>query len=116
MFHDQMVNGIITTVNSYWQNPGKLVQQFFHNFSFSSDDSNRFQETHPTLATKFQFSGHELNQFLENSSMKPVCVITQNSKIGDWMSFPECGLAHDQKIEIAKKWIGFPAIGLSFPG
>ena len=48
--------------------------------------------------------------------MKPVCVITQNSKIGDWMSFPECGLAHDQKIEIAKKWIGFPAIGLSFPG
>ena len=26
----------------------------------------------------------------------------------EWMDFPEIGLAHGPKIEISKKWMGFP--------
>ena len=31
----------------------------------------------------------------------------------NWTSFPVIGLAHDQKIEISKKWMIYPEIGLS---
>ena len=37
----------------------------------------------------------------------------QNSKIDDWISFPEIGLAHAPEIEISKKyWMSFPEIRL----
>ena len=44
---------------------------------------------------------------------KFACVLPQNLKIDDWMTFPEIGLARTPEIENSVKyWMSFPEIGL----
>ena len=44
----------IIKISPYWQTPGKLIRNFFRNFSFLENTS--------IFCSEFQFPGHELNR------------------------------------------------------
>ena len=89
----------------------KLIQFFFQNFNFRGMSWTDFWIVHPSIFCEYLFSfskisWHELDRFLENSSIfgwnfqKSVCVTPRNSKfifwlnVLFWMSFLEIVLAH----------------------
>ena len=126
-------NTVNNTIYRGWNINWQILEnssEYFPKFKFSGrwPISGKFVQ----FFSKFQHSSHELDQFLENLSIygsrsgsifqKTVSVKPENSKIDNWMSFPEISLVQDpilNKTEYVLKkfaWMSFPEIGLVVRG
>ena len=93
-----------STFNPYWQILENSSKNFPEISVVRAVTQTGFWKNHPVFFSKCQFPGHELDRFLEISSIfgwvfqKSVCVMPQNYKMDSWMNFPKIGLTHAPEI------------------